>query len=121
MFKIILKKDNEEKTITLPYKFKIDFRKEDVPEEYSLIFLPKKDTKLQDILLTVRFQNKFEYYTEKRLVNNVKFFTYVENIQTQRKDITLNSKDSVFFSIVISHKSNEYLFSEIELYDAKEI
>lgn len=120
MFKIILKKDNEEKTITLPYKFKIDFRKEDVPEEYSLTFLPENSCKLKNILLDFKTTNIFEFYTEKE-GDNSKSITYFKNSILGKKQFTLNSENAISFSIVIPRMYNECLFTEIEVYDAKEI
>ena len=121
MFKIMLKKDDHEKTITLPYKFKLDFRKEDVPEEYSLTFIPENFCKLKNILLDFKTTNIFEFYTEKGIDNNSKSITYFRNSILGKKQFTLNSENATSFSIIIPRMYNEYLFTEIELYDAKEI
>lgn len=121
MFKIMLKKDNENKLISLPCKFVIDFRKEEIPEDYTLTFLAENGSKLENIFIDVSAPCKFDFYTDKRICNNVKFITHMENTNLQRKHFLLNTKDSTSFSIVIPHKFNEYLFTEIELFSAKEM
>lgn len=121
MLKIIFRKDNDVSYVTLPQKFKIDFRKENIPNEYSLTFIPEKSYKLENILLDFKTPNKFEFYIEKRMDNNLKSITYFKNSILGKKQFALNSKDATSFSIVIPRMYNECLFTEIEIFSAKEI